>query len=134
MKYFKFKELIRSSKADEKGIDNFPKDAEIIDNLILVMENLDKIREEYGLPIYISSGYRCDELNKAVGGVSNSQHKTGNAVDVNLGSIEKNRAFFNWIVCNREDIEFDQCIDEAKYSWVHLSFKKSGNRKQVLHL
>jgi len=72
MKYFKFKELIRSSKADEKGIDNFPKDAEIIDNLILVMENLDKIREEYGLPIYISSGYRCDELNKAVGGVSNS--------------------------------------------------------------
>lgn len=134
MRYFKFKELIRSSKADEKGIDNFPKDAEIIDNLILVMENLDKIREEYGLPIYISSGYRCDELNKAVGGVSNSQHKTGNAVDVNLGSIEKNRAFFNWVVCNRENIEFDQLIDESHFSWVHISFKKEGGRKQVLHL
>ena len=134
MRYFKFIEMIRSAKATEKNIDNFPKECDIIDNIILVMENLDKIREAYGLPIYISSGYRCDELNKAVGGVSNSQHKTGNAVDVNLGSVEKNRAFFNWVVYNKEDIEFDQCIDEAKYSWVHISFKKENNRKQILHL
>lgn len=64
--------MIRSSKANECGIDNWPKDADIMDNIIFTMECLDKIREDYGLPLYITSGYRCDELNKKVGGKSNS--------------------------------------------------------------
>lgn len=72
MQYFKFIEMVRSSKADELNIDNWPKDADIMDNIIFTMECLDKIREDYGLPLYISSGYRCDELNKKVGGKSNS--------------------------------------------------------------
>lgn len=134
MRYFKFIEMINSAKAAEFSIDNFPKDAEIIDNIIHTMECLDKIREEYGLPLYISSGYRCPELNKKVGGKETSQHLKGQAADINLGSVEKNRAFFNWLVCNKDNIEFDQLIDEQQYQWVHLSFKKSGNRKQILHL
>lgn len=131
MQYFKFIEMIRSAKADEFSIDNFPKDCDVIDNIIFTMECLDKIRDEYGLPLYISSGYRCPELNKKVGGKEKSQHLKGQAADVNLGSIEKNRAFFNWCQFNAD---FDQLIDESNYQWVHISFKKSGNRKQILHL
>lgn len=134
MRYFKFIEMINSAKAAEFSIDNFPKDCDIIDNIIYTMECLDKIREEYGLPLYITSGYRCPDLNTKVGGKETSQHLKGRAADINLGSVEKNRAFFNWVVCNRENIEFDQLIDESHFSWVHISFKKENNRKQVLHL
>lgn len=126
--------MIRSSKANECGIDNWPKDADIMDNIIFTMECLDKIREDYGLPLYITSGYRCDELNKKVGGKSNSQHKKGCAADINLGSIEKNREFFNWCQANINNLPIDQLIDESHYSWVHISFKKEDGRKQVLHL
>ncbi len=134
MKYFKFIEMIRSSKADEFGIDNFPKQCDIIDNIIFTMECLDDIREQYGLPLYISSGYRCDELNRKVGGVKTSQHIKGQAADINLGSVEMNRAFFNWCNANIKDLPIDQLIDESYYSWVHLSFTKENQRHQVLHL
>ena len=107
MKHFKFYEMVRSSKADEFKIDNWPKDADIMDNIIFTMECLDKIREDYGLPLYISSGYRCDELNKKVGGVKTSQHMKGQAADIQLGSVEKNRAFFNWCKDNINDLPID---------------------------
>ena len=58
----------------------------------------------------------------------------GQAADINLGSAEKNRAFFNWLVCNKDNIDFDQIIDEKQYQWVHYSVKKEGNRKQIIHL
>lgn len=134
MKHFKFKEMISSAKADEFQIDNFPKDCDIIDNIIFTMEKLDAIREEYGLPLYVSSGYRCPDLNTKVGGKETSQHLKGQAADINLGSVEKNRAFFNWLACNKDEVEFDQLIDESYFSWVHVSFKKENNRKQILHL
>lgn len=134
MKHFKFKEMISSAKADEFQIDNFPKDCDIIDNIIFTMEKLDAIREEYGLPLYVSSGYRCPDLNTKVDGKETSQHLKGQAADINLGSVEKNRAFFNWLACNKDEVEFDQLIDESHFSWVHVSFKKENNRKQILHL
>lgn len=134
MKHFKFIEMIRSSKANECGIDNWPKDADIMDNIIFTMECLDQIREEYGLPLSVSSGYRCPELNRAVGGAKTSQHMKGQAADINLGSVEKNRAFFNWCQANINDLPIDQLIDESHYSWVHLSFTKENQRHQVLHL
>lgn len=126
--------MIRSSKANECGIDNWPKDADIMDNIIFTMECLDKIREEYGLPLYITSGYRCKELNDRLKGSKTSQHMKGQAADINLGSVEKNRAFFNWCQANINDLPIDQLIDESHYSWVHISFKKEDGRKQVLHL
>ena len=134
MKHFKFIEMVRSSKADELNIDNWPKDADIMDNIIFTMECLDQIREEYGLPLSVSSGYRCTELNIAVGGSKTSQHMKGQAADINLGSVEKNRAFFNWCQDNINDLPIDQLIDESNYSWVHLSFTKENQRHQVLHL
>ena len=134
MRFFKFIEMIRSSKANECGIDNWPKDADIMDNIIFTMECLDKIREEYGLPLSVSSGYRCKELNNKINGSKTSQHMKGQAADINLGSIEKNRAFFNWCQANINDLPIDQLIDESKYSWVHISFTKENQRHQVLHL
>lgn len=134
MQHFKFKEMISSAKAEQFQIDNFPKDCDIIDNIIFTMEKLDAIREEYGLPLYITSGYRCPDLNSKIGGKETSQHLKGQAADINLGSVEKNRAFFNWLVCNKDEVEFDQLIDESHFSWVHVSFKKQNNRKQILHL
>lgn len=134
MKYFKFKEMVRSSKADEFNIDNWPKDADIMDNIFFTMECLDKIREDYGLPLSVSSGYRCKELNNKLNGSKTSQHMKGQAADINLGSIEKNRAFFNWCQDNINDLPIDQLIDESHYSWVHISFTKENQRHQVLHL
>lgn len=99
--------MVRSSKADEFNIDNWPKDADIMDNIIFTMECLDKIREDYGLPLYISSGYRCDELNKKLNGSKTSQHMKGQAADINLGNTEKNFAFFNWCQANINDLPID---------------------------
>ena len=134
MKHFKFIEMVRSSKADEFNIDNWPKDADIMDNIIFTMECLDQIREEYGLPLSVSSGYRCKELNNKLNGSKTSQHMKGQAADINLGSVEKNRAFFNWCNDNKDTLEFDQIIDEYNYQWIHYSVKKDGNRKQIFHI
>ena len=136
MKYFKFREIIKSSKADKANIDNFPNDCEIVDNIIYMMELLDNIREKYGQPLYISSGYRCDALNDLVGGSKTSMHTKGLAVDINLGSKTKNRQFFRWMQDNKDEIIFDQLINESDYSWVHVGFRSDPTqaRKQVLHL
>lgn len=123
--------MVNSTTATQNKIDNWPNDPDIMDNIICTMECLDQIREEYGKPLYITSGYRCPELNRTVGGVKTSQHLKGQAADINLGSVEKNRAFFNWC---RDNADFDQLIDEKKGQWVHISFNKNGNRKQVLYL
>lgn len=131
MKHFKFIEMVNSTTATQNKIDNWPNDPDIMDNIIFTMECLDQIREEYGKPLYITSGYRCPELNRTVGGVKTSQHLKGQAADINLGSVEKNRAFFDWC---RNNADFDQLIDEKKGQWVHISFNKNGNRKQVLYL
>jgi hypothetical protein len=93
---------------------------------------LDKVREMWGKPIGANSGYRSPELNRAVGGARNSQHLRGEAADITAGSKEENRKLFDLIVAS--DIPFDQLIDESGYKWLHISYCKDDNRKQVLHL
>lgn len=131
MKYFTIKELCKSSTATQKGIDNTP-NYEVSYNLQLLVENiLDPLREKFGKPIYVNSGYRCPALNKAVNGSKTSQHMQGLAVDITGGSKEKNKVLFNLI---RElDLPYDQLIDEKNYSWIHVSFSNKP-RKQILHL
>lgn len=132
MKYFTIEELCRSTVAQQRGIDNTPTE-EIKENLEYLIDNLlDKIREEYGNPITVNSGYRCDELNEAVGGVSNSQHRTGEAADITVGSIEDNKVLFNLI--KDSGLEFDQLIWENGGVWVHVSLKRENNRKQILEI
>lgn len=132
MKYFTFKELFRSSTADKKGIKNLPTDAEHIDNLYKLVEKvLDPIRELYGEPITVTSGYRCPALNKAVGGTITSQHALGQAADITVGSKEANKELFEIMKSN---CPFDQLIDEKDYSWIHVSYREGNNRRQILHL
>lgn len=131
-KYFTLGEMCKSEVALQKNIKNTP-DLETIERIDALMEEcLDKVREMWGKPIGVNSGYRCYELNKAVGGAKNSQHLRGEAADITTGSKENNRKLFDLIVAS--DIAFDQLIDESGYRWLHISYCKSDNRKQVLHL
>ena len=125
-KYFTLNELCRSNTASKYGIDNTPTSREVLDNLDYTMNRLDEIREGYGKPIIINSGYRCKELNERVGGKPTSQHLRGEAVDIAWDS-----ALFDYILDNHG---FDQLIREKSNGtrWIHISFKKLGERKQAI--
>ena len=92
---------------------------------------LDPLREAYGKPIKVNSGYRCPDLNLAVGGSKTSQHMLGLAADITVGNPNKNKELFNLII--KLDLPFDQLIDEKNFSWVHVSYT-SNPRKQILRL
>ena len=107
MKYFTIKELSHSDTAVARGIDNTPT-GEAVHNLTELVENV------------------LDPL-----GATSSQHRLGQAADSTVGSKEGNRRLFEII---RKELPFDQLIDEKDFSWVHVSFRKGKNRKQVLKL
>jgi uncharacterized protein YcbK (DUF882 family) len=131
MHYFTIKELCSSSTAARKKIDNTP-NSEIVYNLTQLVENiLDPLRKEYGKPIQVNSGYRCDLLNKAIGGSPTSQHCLGLAADITAGSKLENRKLF--ILAQKLHLPYDQLIDESGYSWIHISYSDNP-RKQILHL
>lgn len=130
-KYFKLKELTRSETASRYGINNEPS-KEVIANLERLMTLLDKVRELWGKPLIVNSGYRSPELNKKVGGVYNSNHLKGEAADITTGNKSDNIKLFNMI--KNSSLDFDELIDEKKGSWVHLAYRKVGNRRKVLSL
>lgn len=131
MKYFTIKELSNSSTAVQKKIDNTP-NSEVVNNLEKLVEYiLDPLRERYGKPIHVNSGYRCPALNKAVNGSKTSHHMTGLAADITAGSVAKNKILFN--LAQELDLPFDQLIDEKNFKWVHISYSDKP-RKQILHL
>lgn len=132
-KYFTLGELCKSDKALELRIANTPTDNATIERMqVLMAECLDKVREMWGKPIGVNSGYRSPELNRAVGGKPNSQHLKGEASDITAGIKDNNRKLFDLIVAS--DIDFDQLIDESGYKWLHISYSKGNNRRQILHL
>ncbi len=132
MKYFTIAELCRSTTAGRLGIDNQCKEEHVANLTALVDNVLDPLREAYGKPIRISSGYRSPELNKAVKGSATSQHMSGQAADIDTGDRQQNKLLFELI---RKNLPFDQLIDESNFAWVHVSFRNDGkNRKQVLKL
>lgn len=135
MKYFTIEELTRSTIATAKGIDNTPT-PEIKANLErLVDKVLDGLREIYGKPITVNSGYRCPELNKAVGGSKTSDHMNGFSVDITASSKKENAILFQII---KDNFDFDQLIWEKGNSeypdWVHVSYNPNRLRKQVLKM
>lgn len=133
MKYFSYEELTKSIIAKNKGIDNTP-NTEIKKNLKALVDNiLDPLREAYGKPITVTSGYRCPKLNTAVKGAKNSQHVKGQAADINgvKDLRSENKKLFNLVL--KLKLPFDQLIDEYDYNWVHISFSDKP-RKQVLHI
>lgn len=131
MKYFTIKELCKSSTANQYKLDNTPNE-EQINNLIQLVDNiLDPLREAWGRPIMINSGFRSQTVNAKVGGVKTSQHLTGQAADISTGDIENNKRLFNLI--QNLKLPFDQLIDEYNFKWVHVSYSPK-NRRQVLHI
>nr|DAU72584.1 MAG TPA: peptidase [Caudoviricetes sp.] len=126
-KYFTMPELVRSRTAEThkpKPIDNTPP-AELLPNLHRLMDYLDKVREAYGEPMRVSSGYRSPQLNSLVGGSPQSQHKQGLAADLVVPDLDR---LFGVI---RKLGGFDQLIDErpkGRGRWVHVSIAPEGGK------
>lgn len=136
-KNFTLEEMIRSSTASRRGFkEQFKPGPEIVSNLQGLCTNvLQPLRDYIKMPIFVSSGYRCEQLNRAVGGVKNSQHLTGEAADLQaVGSME-NRELFEAI--KKAKLPFDQLLwefgDDLNPDWVHVSFSKQ-NRRQILFI
>ena len=127
--HFTLAEMTRSSTAARKGIPNNPP-PEVVKALKLLCENvLEPIREHYGKPVRVTSGYRSPRLNTAIGGSASSQHCQGEAADFTVEG-ESNLAVCQWIMRN---LKYDQLIYEVGESgWVHCSFSAYRQRGQEL--
>jgi hypothetical protein len=114
------------------GLPNNPGKHEIENLIELTTHVLQPLRDIYGSPIHVNSGFRCKAVNQKVGGVTTSQHTTGEAADI---SCDNNARLFHII---REKLVFDQLIweggDDSQPAWVHVSYKSQGNRAEVLKM
>jgi len=129
------KEVSKSLTATRRGIDNEPQGDHLTALINLANNVFQPIREHFGKPIFVSSGYRSPELNKAIGGSKTSQHCNGEAIDIDNDAREyPTNADIFWYIYDH--LEFDQMIwefgDDKNPAWVHVSYKSEGNRKQVL--
>ena len=151
MKHFTISERLKSDTALKNKLWNgAPKEAE--ENLrSLVEQVLDPLRERYGKPIRVTSGYRCPKLNTLVGGAPNSQHMRGEAADIvarskgagDCGSSPAMRASRDENLKLGQMIEslgafdqliYEQCDAQGRPAWIHVSYRRwSGNRHQVLY-
>jgi zinc D-Ala-D-Ala carboxypeptidase len=128
-------EVMRSETAKRKGISNMPTPEHIQNFKLLAEKVFQPIREHFGVPIILSSGYRSKELNTAVGGALSSQHCTGEAIDIDMdGTTVTNKQIFDFI---KDNLSFDQMIWEfgtdSNPDWVHVSYESTGKqRKQIL--
>ena len=135
MKYFTFDELTRSATAKRKGINNAPTYT-IKQNLQALVEKvLDPLREKWGKPIVVTSGYRCPALNKAIGGATNSQHTKGEAVDIRTVSDTRDENMKLLKCLMNSGLVWDQVISEyvdaqGRPDWIHISYKKLGGNRQ----
>jgi len=129
-------EFTRSQTAKRRGIDNTPKDKHLKAAKLLAENIFQPIRECFAVPIFISSGYRSDALNEAIGGSKTSQHSKGEAIDIDMDHRNgpENEEIFHYI---RENLLFDQLIWEfgtdERPDWVHVSYNSDGKQRgQIL--
>jgi len=133
-KSFTLNELTKSQEALRLGIDNTPSEEHILNLKILCDNILQPVRDFYGLPVSVSSGYRSPELCEAIGSSRTSQHARGEAADFEIFGVA-NKDLSDWIVSN---LEYDQCIlefwniNEPNSGWVHCSYSSKYNRRQYL--
>ena len=135
-KKFKLSEFLKSATAKSKGIENIPT-WEIVEKLRLLAERLDIYREALGEPITVNSGYRCPDLNVAVGGSKTSHHCKGDAADLDIGKGGKEDAIrlFNFIkeYNKKHNLDVDQVFLEYKASnnswWVHFGLNVDNPEK-----
>lgn len=131
-KHITLKEATYSATGEAKKIDNSPTAEHLASMKLLAEKVFEPVREWYGKPIKINSFYRSKALNMAILGSSlTSQHSKGEAMDIDTAS--DNKKLFDYI---KDNLDFDQLIFEFGTSdnpdWVHVSYKATGNRKQVL--
>lgn len=135
-KNFWLSEFVKSQTAERLGINNWPTNPDVINNLSNLVTNvIQPIRDYYGIPFSPNSGYRCIELNRALGSKDSSQHVKGQAADIEISGVP-NRELAEWI---RDNLDFDQLIMEFVYDkepssgWVHVSYVSPiANRGQCL--
>lgn len=133
-KYFELREFVESATAKTKGIDNTPSFVAVSHLDELVETILDPMRAAYGKPIKVTSGFRCPELNKAVGGSPTSVHPLGYAADVQgSGDFEAFKAFVvSWF--KTSGIKFDQLLLESNKAtgakWIHIGLKNASGEQR----
>ncbi len=133
MKHFTIAELTDSTTARQNGIDNTPPESAVKALQALVERVLDPLRDAWGKPITVNSGYRCAELNRKVGGAEQSQHLRGEAADITAGSRADNRKLYELL--RRLSLPLDQAINERGYKWIHVSHTtRRHNRRQYLSI
>ena len=134
MKYFTITELTSSATALREGIDNRPNKCAYHLLHVLVDQLLDPIREAWGEPIVVSSGYRCKQLNALVGGVKNSHHILGCAADIIAGNRADHRKLFKMIQKMQQEgrIKFTQLILEGNGRWIHISYVPGNLKCEVI--
>ena len=134
MNYFTINELTSSATALREGIDNRPSKCAYHLLHVLVDQLLDPIREAWGEPIVVSSGYRCKQLNALVGGAKHSHHILGCAADIICGTKTDHRRLFKMIQKMQQEgrIKFTQLIWDGNGRWIHISYVPGDLRCQVI--
>ena len=133
--HFQLGEFTKSITAERLGISNEPGYEQVLALRHLCREVLEPLRQHYGKPIRVTSGFRCQQLNQAVGGVGNSQHQYGEAADLSIPSEAVARDWFQWLV---KYTDFDQLLFEHSRRlgncWLHISCRwdSSKNRHQAI--
>lgn len=136
MKYFTLRELCKSTTANKRDITNVPETlAEILNMVLLIEHVLDPAREWLGEEIFVNSGYRCKRLNKAVGGVDNSQHCEGRAADITTKDSATNYRLLRYLLAIAD---VDQLIvyqnTDREIVFFHVSYINSlENRKEIIY-
>jgi zinc D-Ala-D-Ala carboxypeptidase len=127
-------EAISSATALRRGIANKPTQQHLLNLKEVALHIFQPCRNHFGKPLRVTSGYRSEALNEAIGGSKKSQHSKGEALDMQSTKGYTNKELFMYI---KDHLEFDQLIGEfpdnvGEYAWVHCSYKKEGNRGEVL--
>lgn len=130
---FTLEEMIYSKTARSLKISNEPNLVQIENLKKLCRMILQPIRERWGRPIKISSGYRSQLLNKKIGGALTSQHLNGEAADI---FCQNNKELWRLIIqmIERGEITVGQLIDEENLSWIHISSPGEKHRNQILRI
>lgn len=133
--HISYKEATRSQTAERLGLPNTPDSAQLANMKLIAEKVFEPLREHMREPIRISSFFRSEKVNKAIGGSTTSQHKNGEAMDICAfaNSPYTNADLFHYI---KNSLEFDQLIwefgNDRNPDWVHVSYSINGNRKAAL--
>ena len=131
-KYFTIEELTKSDTAKKEHIDNTPNDEQVGYLNALIDNVLDPLREAYGSALHVNSGFRCDALNRLVGGVKNSHHRCLNgyaAADITTRNKKENKVVFD--LARQLNLPYCELGNESNYSWIHISYNPHDIRREV---